>query len=141
MRFVIALVLMVGCARVEPHVDRKPSRNCPSLTNRRADIDALGGVMVQEVCTGLETCDEGPYTCRCDHPRGGAPRPGWWLCRRARAKTDGCPDDDVLLRGDACTTAGQSCVAPQSCGCSATTMATCTNGHWELPTCGPCLAP
>lgn len=120
--------------------------DCPAVTE--ADVVAAGGGALPggssdpwQTCSTTSTCTYGNHTCSCQGPLGGAPREPWWACHQARAKADGCPDDDALVAGAACSSDGQRCDAPGVCGCSHETSLTCTGGVWTAPACGPCMAP
>jgi hypothetical protein len=140
---VIALFASFGCARVATRADGTRGESvCPSLRGHEEQLDSVGGLTTRETCRSGETCSSGPYDCRCDVAHGGAPRPNWWSCHRARDKRDGCSDDEALLRGDVCPREGQQCQAPRACGCSSYLTVTCREGRWTPPAaCEPCLAP
>lgn len=145
MRSLVIVLLLAGCAKTAVRDDGRPTdTRCPSLDDAaRKQIDALGGITLREfACGSGERCSEGPYDCRCEGPLGGAARPDWWECRRAREKRDGCADDQLIFTRGACATEGQRCNVPRSCGCSTLSEATCAQGHWQLEPCTlPCLAP
>ncbi|MFO0595385.1 MAG: hypothetical protein U0228_08775 [Myxococcaceae bacterium] len=137
-----------GCARVPASAGANTSAlagpKCATLTASLPQLDQLGTVTLQsngDACRATEVCVDGDVVCRCDVARGGAPRPNWWTCHRAKSKKDGCPDDDALLGGASCSKEGQLCRVPQPCSCSFFNQALCQGGHWTIAECGRCLAP
>lgn len=145
MRFAswVGFLVLAACARVAVRQDGTASgRPCPSLSEHTQWIDRVGATTLQQACRAGDRCEDGPFVCRCEAPQGGAPRPSWWECHRARSKADGCPDDEVLLAGAACVSESKQCRVPRTCGCAYFMDAVCTSGRWVIPECtGPCLAP
>lgn len=145
MRALFLLLLLGGCTRTALRTEAAPVEpKCPSLDAVRPQLESSGWATVREpACRSGDRCTEGPVDCLCEGPHGGAPRPNWWQCHRARAKPDGCADDAVLLAGGACSSEGKQCRVPLRCGCDSIDVATCRNGRWEHSLCddAPCLAP
>lgn len=138
------LLLVCGCVRGAPVVKPQPAREPTACERSEAELSALIGrapfTTIEQPCNA-PACEVGRFTCRCEGPRGGAPRPAWWVCHQARAKEGGCPDDGALVEGAACATEGLACDAPRAFGCGVFTPMRCEDGRWTTPVERPCRAP
>lgn len=146
MRWVFIVLVLAGCPRVATLENGTPGTSkCPAFGAALQRLEQVGSVTLPssgDACQSTEVCVDRDVVCRCDVARGGAPRPNWWTCHRAKAKKDGCPDDEALLGGASCAQEGKTCRAPRECSCDFFTQAVCQAGRWTLSECrGPCLAP